>query len=248
MFASLRLAMLILVGTLAFVDRAGACDCLGTGTCGVSNIGSQYWDADEVFVGVAGVKAPVPQSPPVHSSRAVFTIEVSYKGQARGTITVGPTDRISDCDYWFTDGVRYLVLARRTPDGQFEVSRCGRTVPADDADDALAIIRAIARGDIVVGRIAGAVQMGERLSAREGLIGGLPVPGATVTLRQANGSLLSVETSADGRYVFESVPPGTYAVTVRTTASQVPVALGATVTVPGAGACVLHRIGLLRSP
>ena len=62
----------------------------------------------------------------------------------------------------------------------------------------------------------------------------LPVPGVTVTITSPNlqGTRTSV-TSANGDYIFPSLPPGPYTVTVEPGGSEVPPLGDWLITVPG---------------
>jgi serine-aspartate repeat-containing protein C/D/E len=68
-------------------------------------------------------------------------------------------------------------------------------------------------GEILAGSIAGRVISDINGNCIIDAAGEMPLPGVTIELLNANGSVIATtQTDADGRYVFEDLLPGTYAV------------------------------------
>jgi hypothetical protein len=91
---------------------------------------------------------------------ATLEVEESLRGGVSGRVKVGSaakppasqpdslpvTERsvmMSSCDYRFEEGGRYLVYARRAPDGRLTTSLCSGTKPADEAIEDLAFIQSV---------------------------------------------------------------------------------------------------------
>ena len=85
-------------------DFAAACDCVVLPTCATT------WDADLVFVGTATKVS----EPSARVEETEFAVEEWLRGeQVDAKITLRSEGVGFSCDYDFTPGVKYLVIARR---------------------------------------------------------------------------------------------------------------------------------------
>lgn len=240
---SKQLAMHVLVRTLVLCGLAllmwpgpaSACSCAIAPAC------TAFYAADAVFIGQAEVEKTGPGS-----QRARFRIDESFRGPASkgGLIEIVAKGIGGSCDFEFVDGVRYLVYARKRPDGGWGAFLCGRTVVLDsNADEDLALARSIARNPSGPGRVHGNASIGEP-TGRGYSIGTGTLAGISVSLRN-DDQTFTVETDPRGMFEFPSVLPGRYTLTVRLSPRFEPVP-PATVTVAGAGACAIHSIVAVR--
>jgi hypothetical protein len=114
---------------------------------------------------------------------------------------------MTSCDYRFSEGQRYLVYARRMPDGRWTASDCSGTKPADEAIEDLAFIQSVP-GLPPGGRIYGDAQRVRRAATGTSEPEVTPLAGlrATFTNDRAQYEIVS---GADGRFDIV-VPAGTY--------------------------------------
>jgi hypothetical protein len=120
-----RVGLLTVAATLGLASASAACDCAMQPIC------ATFWSADEVFVGVAEVTTLHADARRIRSQRVTFTIEESFKGNETVGVEILSEGFGVSCDYEFRDGVRYLVLAWRDPDGW--LSRTRGPAPVGDA-------------------------------------------------------------------------------------------------------------------
>ena len=192
-----------------------------------------------MFIGQANVVGTGPGS-----QRTRFRIEESFRGPASGDIEIVSKGIGGSCDFEFKNSSRYVVYAKRTSGGIWLASICSRTALLDDdsvADD-LVFARQIVKNPAGPGRVLGSVSIGER-DSRGIVIGTGVLPGASVSIRNADHAF-TIETDLRGNFEF-AVPSGQYTLTLRVP-SQFEPAAPATVTVPGAGACVTHSFSVVR--
>ncbi|HYN09440.1 MAG TPA: hypothetical protein VES67_18800 [Vicinamibacterales bacterium] len=86
-----------------------------------------FWEADLVFTGRADV---TPLGP--GAQRARFRVEESFRGPQRGIVEIVARGIGGSCAYAFVDGTRYLVYARRAPDGTWRQSKSKVPAPASN--------------------------------------------------------------------------------------------------------------------
>jgi hypothetical protein len=188
---------------------AEACDCAILPTC------ATLWDADLVFVGtttrVSGDR---------NLESAEFTVDERLRGEPSGEPLTLVSEHLGfSCDYDFDEGVRYLVFARKGPDGVWKASLCGGAVPFPPASSMLKDILETLQSR-ATGTVSGQVTFDAFPDERVG--GGPPIPDATVTL-QAGQRVLTTTTNAIGVYRFDRVPPDEYTLAVRLPPNATPV-------------------------
>ena len=181
-----RLAMLCCVASAAFARPASACSCAMRPVC------ASFWEADRVFTGLAQV---TPLGPGAQRTR--FRVEESFRGPTGGVVEIVARGIGGSCAYAFVDGTRYLVYARRAPDGTWSSFYCDPTTPLDQAGEGLAFARGVARDSRRGGQLAGSVSIAERAVA--GQPGSAsPLSGATITIR-GEGRAFSATTDSRGQ-------------------------------------------------
>jgi hypothetical protein len=95
-----------------------------------------FSEADRVFTGRAEV---TPLGPGAQRTR--LRVEESFRGPAGGVVEIVARGIGGSCAYAFVHGTRYLVFARRAPDGTLRAFFCDPTAPVDQAGEALAFLR-----------------------------------------------------------------------------------------------------------
>ena len=199
-----------------------------------------FWEADLVFTGRAEV---TPLGP--GAQRARFGVEEAFRGPAGRVVEIVARGIGGSCAYAFVHGTRYLVFARRAPDGTWSSFYCDPTAPLEQAGDALAFARGVARDNRGAGSLFGSVSIAER--ARDGELG-LTTPLGRVTIVIRAGTLsLSATTDAHGQFAFKDLAPGRYTLTV----AELPGVHAippATIPIKGPGACVVHTSTAVRKP
>ena len=129
----IRVAILFSVALAFFVRSACAC------TCAMRPVSVAFWEADRVFTGRAEV---TPLGPGAQRTR--FRVEESFRGPG-GVVEIVSRGIGGSCAYAFVHGTRYLVYARRAPDGTWRAFFCDPTAPIDQAGDGLAFARRATR-------------------------------------------------------------------------------------------------------
>jgi hypothetical protein len=196
-----------------------------------------FWQADAVFIGRAEVTSLGPGA-----QRAQFVVEESFRGPATGVEIVGRGIGGS-CDYGFVDGTRYIVFARRQPDGLWKAFLCSSTAPVAQAGEAIRFARVVAHDNNQRGTISGSVFSAERTKAGGS---GSHSPLASVQVVATDGKReLTTRTGLNGQFEFENVAPGRYTLTFSVPA-ELELIPPATVDVKGPGACVTHSVTALR--
>jgi hypothetical protein len=207
-------------------DFAAACDCVVLPTCATT------WDADLVFVGTATKVS----EPSARVEETEFAVEEWLRGeQVDAKITLRSEGVGFSCDYDFTPGVKYLVIARRRAE-VWTAALCGGTRPFPSAVSAVNEIRNALRSR-APGTVSGEVFFDAFPDERIG--GSVPIVGAVVTLRAVNDRL-SVATDAKGAFRFAAVPQGVYELSVNVPSNATPVPSQRLVV--GANACVRRYI------
>jgi hypothetical protein len=129
MSTSIRVAILCSVALAVPARPASAC------TCATQPISVAFWQADRVFTGRAEV---TPLGPGAQVAR--FRTEETFRGP-RGVVEIVARGIGGSCAYAFVHGTRYLVFARRAPDGTWRAVFCDPTAPIDQAGEGLAFAR-----------------------------------------------------------------------------------------------------------
>jgi len=234
MNAYIRVAMLSVLAVAVSCRPASACSCAMRPAC------ATFWEADLVFVGRAEV---TPLGP--GAQRARFGVEEAFRGPTGGVVEIVGRGIGGSCAYAFVHGTRYLVFARRAPDGTWSSFFCDPTTPLDQAGEGLAFARGVARDNRGLGSLFGSVSIAER--ARDGQVG-LPAPLGRVTIAIRAGTLArSTTTDAEGQYAFKDLPPGRYTLTVSELPGVDPIPPAA-IQIKGPGACVVHNVTAMRRP
>jgi hypothetical protein len=125
-----RTAIICLVTLVSLARPASAC------TCAMRTVAVAFSEADRVFTGRAEV---TPLGPGAQRTR--FRVEESFRGSAGGIVEIVARGIGGSCAYAFVDGTRYLVFARRAPDGTLRAFFCDPIAPVDQAGEALAFLR-----------------------------------------------------------------------------------------------------------
>lgn len=207
-------------------DLAAACDCAVLPTCATT------WDADLVFVGTATRVA----EPSAGVEDTEFAIEEWLRGErVDAKITLHSEGVGASCDYDFTPGVKYLVMAHRRA-GVWTAALCGGTRPFPNAVSAVNEIRNALRSR-APGTVSGEVFFDAFPDERIG--GSVPIVGAAVTLRAGNDRR-SVATDANGAFLLARVPAGIYELSVNVPSNATPVRSQRLVV--GANACIRRYI------
>jgi len=229
----IRAAMLCVLAVVVWARPASACSCAMRPVC------AAFWDADRVFIGRADV---TPLGP--GAQRARFRVEEAFRGPG-GVVDIVARGIGGSCAYAFVHGTRYLVYAHRAPDGTWSSFFCDPIVPLEQAGDALAFARGVARDNRRGGSLFGSVSIAE--SARDGEVGrAAPLGRVTIVIRQGTQDF-STTTDSQGQYAFRDVAPGRYTLTVSEIPGVHPIT-PATIQIKGPGACVAHSITAVRRP
>jgi len=197
-----------------------------------------FWEAERVFIGRAAVTT---LGPGAQLTR--FRVEESFRGPG-GVVEIVSRGIGGSCAYAFVDGTRYLVFARRAPDGTWSSFFCDPIAPLDRAGEALAFARGVARDTRRGGRVFGSASIATRTPDGR-VTSGSPLGGATVTIRR-EAHALSTTTDSTGLYEFHDVPPGQYSLTLAPVpgAESMP---AMTIRIEGPGACAGQPITVFRS-
>lgn len=214
----LVVASLMAVGWTVTAEPAQACSCAGSASpCDSFGAGSV------IFAGTVKQRSSVTSEPftvrnlnggteQLTESLYEFVLSVAepIAGVDEAEISVRTATDTAACGYPFEMGKSYLVYASRGPDGKFHTGICSRTRPLDAATNDLALLRQLQRG-VVVSRVFGSVtEFGLELDGwfqRHKVIG--PLRDVVVSIRGADVAE-QTRTDAEGRFVFEGLPPGDY--------------------------------------
>lgn len=179
------------------------------------------------------------------AQRARFRVEESFRGPAGGVVDIVARGIGGSCAYAFVHGTRYLVYARRAPDGTWSSFFCDPTAPLDQADEGLAFARGVARDSRRGGRLFGSILTAER--AGDGPVEfPPPLNGVTIVLREGTRTF-STTTDSQGQYEFNDVAPGRYTLTVSAAPGVDPIP-PAVIQIRGPGACALHTVTAVKRP
>ncbi len=223
-----RIAILCSLAVITCARPASACSCALRPLC------TTFWEADLVFIGQADV---TPLGP--GAQRARFEVEESFRGPADRAVEIAGRGIGGSCDYGFVHGTRYIVFARRAPDGSWSASLCSSTAPVAQAGEAITFARTVARDSPRTGSVSGSVMAVKRASSGR-IESSVPLSGVTIVMRDARRDY-STRVTLGGLYEFKDVPVGRYTLTV----SEFPGVQAippAVVEVKGPGACVTHPI------
>jgi hypothetical protein len=224
----LRLTFLAMVA-MAAAQPVEACSCAQRPVC------AAFWDADVVFVGRADV---TPLGP--GAQRARFRVEEAFRGtRASDVVEIVGRGFGGSCAYAFNHGVRYLVFARRAPNGTLSSFFCDPNAPVDERAAELAFARDVVRNPSRGGRIVGAaILVPTKRDAPD-----VRLPGVTITIRSDN-HVASAKTDALGAFSFDDVPKGIYTVILTPTAGIQPLPLKV-VEIKGPGSCAFPGVTVI---
>ncbi len=144
-------------------------------------------------------------------------------GTTLATTTSAPDGTYSFAGYAAADGFTVAIKAPTAPPGEAGYIVVGPSqLPANlAAADAVGVDFVVR--DIVPVPVGGVVATD----------GGLPVPGATVTLTESGGATLSAVSDSDGAYIFDAVPLGDYMFSLAPPAGYSVVSIPDPVTISG---------------
>ena len=229
----IRTAILGAVAITASARPAVACSCALRPLC------AAFWEADAVFIGRAEV---TPLGPGAQRTR--FEVEESFRGPAGGLVEIVSRGIGGSCDYGFVDATRYIVFARRAPDGSWKAFLCGSTAPLTQAGEAIMFARGPGR-ERRGGSVTGSIFAAERTSSGR-VESHSPMTGVTVRIGEGTRNR-STRTGLNGQYEFENVAPGRYTLTVSDSPEVEPIP-PAIIEIKGPGACVFHPVTAVRRP
>jgi hypothetical protein len=126
----MRLSILCGVAVIVFARPADAC------TCAMRPVSVAFWEAELVFVGRAQV-IELGRG----AQRARFRVEETFRGRSRAVVDIVARGIGGSCAYAFEHGTRYLVFARRGPDGAYTAFYCDPIAPVDQAGEAIRFAR-----------------------------------------------------------------------------------------------------------
>ena len=141
-----------------------------------------------------------------------FDIEEAFKGIKSKSVKIATSARGGSCGYFFEVGKEYLVYAYGSSEDSLGTSICSRTRSASDAQDDLALLRAMKEGAFET-RIFGVVEKMEmNLNGSYGSAKyDIPMSGIKVIAEGSSGKFESV-TDSTGHFRFVALPPGEYEV------------------------------------
>jgi Carboxypeptidase regulatory-like domain len=197
MSTTIRRSIVTLLAALCIADAAQACSCAPLPPC------ESFWTADVVFIGRAD--SVVEKKP--GAQVAQLAVDEWLRGERVGPkLTILSYGVGGSCDYGFTAGSRYLVHAKKRPDGTWSASLCGGTASLADAAAALKYIRS-ALEQPGAGTLSGNAFIDT--DPGEGVKSGAPIANARLILRSPRGEQ-TARTDGDGNYRFMAVPAGEY--------------------------------------
>jgi hypothetical protein len=169
-----------------------------------------------VFRGSVRRIEPDPLTPKFPNSHVVrFLVETVYKGLPPGTteVIVNP-ENFTTCEAGYRNGARYLIFGHKLPGTDQVLSgTCDGSRLVKYAGDDLRFLESFRKnqaGNAVYGRVLQWVEAFGRPRREEDA----PVPGATVTLMK-DGRRFALDTSREGAFRFEGIPPGAYTLFAR---------------------------------
>ena len=228
----IRTAVLCGLAVAAAARPASACSCAMRPVC------AAFWEADRVFIGRAEVTSLGPRA-----QRTRFRVEESFRGPSGDVVEIVARGIGGSCAYAFVDRTRYLVYARRAPDGTWSSFFCDPTGPLDQVGEGLAFARRVARDVRLGGSLHGSVLIADRTRGDVQST----LSGVTVAIR-GESAAFSTTTGSTGQYQFKNVAPGRYTLTASGPSGLDPIR-PSTIQIKGPGACVVHNvIAVIRSP
>jgi hypothetical protein len=234
--------------TLGVGRDAWACSCASSGPpC------QGAFQVDAIFAGTVRSISPLPDDdlPPLRPGEARMprTVRVDFaevhgfRGLQAATVSVLTAGSGPACGYAFKKGERYLVYARRQPDGKELVTGiCSRTRLLAEADEDLRFLQTLSDSSRAGARVYGTINHWERnLSSGEPKDYG-PVSDVFVGVVGAGGTF-SASTDDRGQYEL-TVPPGKYEITVLPPAMYSARYLRQPLELPDMRACVVANFGV----
>jgi len=200
--------------TFAFlILAASARPALGCSCMPVGPACQAYWNTDAVFDATVLDTQPLPRDethPFLSDTLVTLNVRQSWKGASAGPLEVATSRESSACGYEFKKGARYVVFARKRPDGRLQVSHCSATQPYDGTGPVAEFLASLS-GPPAGGRVFGTVRTFVRTFGAEAKTSESP----TVTGVQIRGVGVERSTqSAGGRYQFVNLAAGSYSVSI----------------------------------
>jgi len=193
------LAALFLIPGLAY-----ACDCPPTPTCGAISTNAQF------FVGTAIAQRSVASQSAHQVDFVDYTVHVTESfapNIAVGSITNVWSDPSSGCSWTFKVGDTYLFETH--PDqGRLYTSLCTFTAELWNASPVLAQLRALKTNHRPPSLVGTLFEEGVHTSGAT-----RPLASTSVTARSATGQTFSAKTDAQGVFLFDALPAGSYTLT-----------------------------------
>jgi len=247
--ARLRVGLTVLfLAMFGPIPEAWACSCASSGPpCQAA------FQVDAIFAGRVQSISPLPDDdlPPLRPGeariprtvRVDFVAVQGFRGLEAATVSVLTAGSGPACGYTFKKGERYLVYAKRQPDGKELVTGiCSRTRLLAEADEDLRFLQSLSLSNNARARVYGTITHWERnLSSGEPKDYG-PVSDVFVSVVGAGGTF-SASTDDRGQYEL-TVRPGKYEITVLPPAAYSSRYLRQPIELPDLRACAVADFSL----
>src|SRR5687768_4855416 len=172
----------------------------------------EYWRSDAVFIGLVTrvVRTPNYESPdffgPYATSTVYITVQEAFKGVEEPSVVL----ELDHCGFFFNEGERYLVYARRNHNKLDVRHRNTRTRLLSEAAEDLEYIRGLSSAEPGA-RVFGQVTQLTRIIKKETSHLSEPLPNIKVFI-VGKDERREVVTDSEGRYEFKRLKAGTYRV------------------------------------
>jgi hypothetical protein len=222
-----RAAVVLATIVLGAPETAGACSCVVFPLC------ESLWQPSRTPSSF--FEATVDAVEPTAAGVAIVRLRDvrALRGAAADVVETATSE--DACGYTFRIGTRYLIEATRRDDGRAETSICSSTAPVAEAREQIAYLERLAQPPPGA-RVFGQAIVAARIDADFGDTDRQPLPG--VQLRLDGPVSRTLTTRADGTFVFDGLPPGSYKLTAQTDPRlALPAWIGDTFALPNGYAC-----------